>query len=115
MGDVRTYTDAEVRAELAASLPAWTLEHAHVTRGYQTGDWARTMALANAISFLAESAWHHPEMHLAWGRLTVRLRTHEPEGITDKDLELARRIEALATWQPADGDALTGPEGGWIR
>jgi 4a-hydroxytetrahydrobiopterin dehydratase len=112
---VRAYAEEEVRAALGATLPAWRHEHGHITRSYATGDWQRAMALANAIGFLAEAAWHHPEIHLSWGRVTVRLRTHEPDGVTERDFALARRIEELATWRPAPGDALAGPEGGWIR
>ncbi|MND01400.1 hypothetical protein D3C83_203770 [compost metagenome] len=38
----------------------------------------------------------------------MRLNTHSAGGITDKDLELARRIEDLALWRPGAGSALTG-------
>jgi pterin-4a-carbinolamine dehydratase len=63
---------------------------------------------ANAIGFLAEAADHHPDLALSWGRLTVRLNTHSAGGITDKDLELARRIDDLALWRPGAGSALAG-------
>ena len=79
-----------------------------MTCTYVTRDWRMTLLLANTIGYLAEIGWHHPELILTYPRLTVRLQTHDAGGITNKDFELARRIEETATWQPAPGDALEG-------
>lgn len=109
------YTESEVQAWLDANLPSWILQDGHLTRTFVTRSWQLTLLLANAIGFLAEAAWHHPELTLTYPRLIVRLQTHEAGGITDRDFELARRIEQAATWQPADSDALTGNPNRWVR
>jgi len=83
-------------------------------RTFETGNWQRTLLLAGAIGFVGEAAWHHPDLHLSYPRLEVLLTTHDAGGITDRDFELARRIEEVATWQPSGG-ALTGPEQPWFR
>ena len=111
----RTYADAEVVAWLGGNLPAWRLEGGFLTRTYTTGNWQLTLLLANAIGYLAEAAWHHPELILSYPRLTVRLQTHDAGGITDKDLELARRIEAVVTWRPSPEDALEGTPKRWVE
>ena len=49
--------------------------------------------LVNAIGYCAEAAYHHPDLSVTWGRITVKLSTHSAGGITDKDFALARRIE----------------------
>jgi 4a-hydroxytetrahydrobiopterin dehydratase len=67
------------------------------------------------IRFLAEAGWHHPGLILTYPRLTVRLQTHDASGVTDKDFELARRIEGIVTWLPAEGDALDGPPKRWVK
>lgn len=108
------HTEQEIRDRLAAQLPSWRFEDNHLVRTFETGSWQRTMLLANAIGVLAEAAWHHPDLHLSYPRLTVRLQTHDAGGITDKDFELALRIEELSTWQPAEGAALTGPDTPWF-
>jgi 4a-hydroxytetrahydrobiopterin dehydratase len=108
------YTDREIAERLQRDLPAWKHEEGHLTRTFETGNWQRTLLLANAIGFVGEAAWHHPDLHLSYPRLKVLLTTHDAGGITDKDFELARRIEEVATWQPSGG-ALTGPEKGWFR
>jgi 4a-hydroxytetrahydrobiopterin dehydratase len=94
------YAEAKVVAWLEENLATWRLEEGFLTRTYTTGNWQLTLLLANAIGYLAEAAWHHPELILSYPRLTVRLQTHDAGGITDKDLELARRIEAVVTWRP---------------
>ena len=57
--------------------------------------------LVNAIGFIAEAADHHPDLKVSWGRLVVTLSTHSAGGVTDKDFDLARRIEEIARWHPA--------------
>ena len=111
----RTYTESEVMAWLEAHLPTWRLEDGVLTRTYTTGNWQLTLLLANAIGYLAEAAWHHPELVLSYPRLTVRLQTHDAGGITDKDFELARRIEEVVTWRPAREDVLEGPPKRWVE
>ncbi|HEX2092547.1 MAG TPA: 4a-hydroxytetrahydrobiopterin dehydratase [Longimicrobiaceae bacterium] len=107
-------SEQEIRDRLAAQLPSWRYEDGHLTRVFETGGWQRTLLLANAIGYLGEAAWHHPDLLLTYPRLKVMLTTHDAGGITGKDFELALRIEEVATWQPAEGSALTGPEGGWF-
>jgi 4a-hydroxytetrahydrobiopterin dehydratase len=112
---IQTYTEAQVVAWLEENLPTWNLENDFLTRAYVTKNWQLTLLLANAIGYLAEAAWHHPELTLSYPRLTVRLQTHDAGGITDKDFELARRIEEVVTWRPEPGDALEGTPNRWVE
>ena len=107
------YDAREIAERLTGPLGAWRHEDGHLTRTFETGGWQRTLLLANAIGFVGEAAWHHPDLHLSYPRLKVLLTTHDEGGVTDRDFELARRIEEVATWRPSGG-ALTGPEGGWF-
>ena len=104
----KVYGETEITDWLTANLSAWQYADGLLTRTFVTRNWRMTLLLANAIGYLAEVAWHHPELILTYPRLTVRLQTHDAGGITDKDFELARRIEETATWEPAEGDALKG-------
>ena len=63
----------------------------------------------NTVGHLAEAAWHHPEIAASYNWVEVRLQNHDAKGITDKDFELAAKIESVVHWQPArEGGALTG-------
>ena len=101
-----------VRAYLAASLPEWRLDGGRIVRSYDTGNWQKTMLLTGAISHLAETVGHHPDLEVTYPRLVVRLTTHDAGGVTAKDLELARLIEERATWKPGEGSAFAAKPGG---
>jgi len=95
-------TDAEIQDRLHA-LPRWSHEGGHIVRTFETGEWVRGQMLACAIGFVAEAAGHHPDLLLSYPRVRVMLTTHDEGGITDKDFDLAERIEALAALQPEPG------------
>ena len=100
---------SEVEARLKQELPRWYEAQGFICRDYRTGGWRATLMLANAVGHLAEAAFHHPDLHLSYGLVKVTLKTHSADGITEKDLELARKIEELVMWQPArEGGALEG-------
>ena len=107
------YSHADVVARLTA-LPGWSIAENVITRRFKTDGWRTTMMLVNAIAFLAEAANHHPDLEVHWGSVIVRLSTHSAGGVTDKDFDLATRIEALATWRGDGGfPGLQGPADGW--
>jgi pterin-4a-carbinolamine dehydratase len=64
--------------------------------------------LVNQIAYVAEAAYHHPDLSVTWGKVTVKLKTHSENGITQRDFELARRIEQTVLWRPSEGSALEG-------
>jgi 4a-hydroxytetrahydrobiopterin dehydratase len=105
----RTYSDAEIKARLAESLPQWWLEGGFIRRKYQTHGWKGTLMVINTIGHLAEAAWHHPDIAASYSWVEVRLQNHAAKGITDKDFELAKKIEEVVLWQPGKaGGALEG-------
>ena len=53
------------------------------------------MAFAQAITPLAESQGHHPDLEIGWGRCTVLLTTHDAGGLTEKDFSLAKAIDRI--------------------
>ena len=87
--------DDDVRQQLA-DLPEWALADGRIAREYRLDDFRQTVAFVVRIAFEAEAANHHPDLDLRYNRLHVGLSTHSEGGVTSKDLELARAIEALA-------------------
>ncbi len=114
VSEQRVYTEDEARERVAQELPRWTVEDGHLTRIYTTRNWRLSLMVANAIGFLAEAAWHHPDITISYPRVVVRLRTHEADGITDKDFALARLIEETVTWRPEVEDLFDTPPAPWI-
>jgi pterin-4a-carbinolamine dehydratase len=112
---METVPEDVARQRLAPTLPKWRVENGQLVRTYRTGDWRRTNLLAGAIAFLAEAAYHHPDLEVGFPQLTVRLTSHDAGGITERDLELAHLIEERVTWRPGKDSVFTGPPEGWIE
>ncbi|MDI2098596.1 4a-hydroxytetrahydrobiopterin dehydratase [Ruicaihuangia caeni] len=75
---------------------AFTHEGDALVAHFDTKDFAGAMRLLNAVADSAESLNHHPDVELGYGRLDLRLTSHEAGGVTDLDLELARHVQAAA-------------------
>jgi 4a-hydroxytetrahydrobiopterin dehydratase len=105
----KAYSEAEILARLESDLPRWRLENGWIRRKYKTHSWKGTLMAINAVGHLAEAAWHHPDIAASYAFVEVKLMTHTAKGITDKDFELARKIEEVLCWRPgAEGGALEG-------
>jgi 4a-hydroxytetrahydrobiopterin dehydratase len=104
----RVYSDAEINAKLA-EYPHWIYEDGWIRRKYKTSGWKGTLMVVNTVGHLAEAAWHHPDLTVSYAFVIVKLCTHSAKGITDKDWQLARKIEDVIQWQPGnEGGALEG-------
>ena len=97
----RTYTDAEIAEKLDGASRAGTTRTAGSGGSTRPTAGSRTLTLVNTIGFLAEAAYHHPDLTVTWAKVWVKLQTHTAGGITDKDWELARKIEDTVLWKPA--------------
>jgi 4a-hydroxytetrahydrobiopterin dehydratase len=104
----RTFTEDEIAARLARELPHWRFENGWIRRKYKTHGWKGTLMVINTVGHLAEAAWHHPDITASYAWVEVRLMTHTAKGITDKDFELAKKIEDVVQWRPGEGSALEG-------
>lgn len=110
------FTADSAAPRLAALGGGWTFRDNWLVREYRTDGWRSTMLAVNAIAFLAEAANHHPDLSVHWNRIVVRLQTHSAGGVSEKDLQLAERIEATVQWRPTGGfPGLEGQAEGWIQ
>ena len=71
---------------------------------FRTGSFATGVALVDAIGTLADAAKHHPDVDLRYAGVTVRLVTHDVDGLSERDVELARQISAAARKLNAPAD-----------
>ena len=112
----RVYEPGEIAERLARELPHWKYEDGWIRRTYKTASWKGTLMAINAVGHLAEAAWHHPDIKASYAWLEVKLKTHSAKGVTDKDFELARKIEEVVGWRPGkEGGALEGTPTGDMR
>ena len=93
-----TLSDDEIGAALA-DLPGWDLAGGAITKQFRLGGFPGAVAFVVRLSYDAEAADHHPDLDIRYDKVRVTLSTHSEGGVTAKDVDLARAIEALA---PAD-------------
>ncbi|WP_421697008.1 4a-hydroxytetrahydrobiopterin dehydratase [Ancylobacter sp.] len=113
----KTFTDKEVEERLAACLPQWKLQEGWIRRTYRMSSWKGTLMVINAVGHLAEAAWHHPDITASYAWVEVRLMSHDAKGITERDFQLAKKIEEVVGWQPGTepDSALEGTPRGDLR
>ena len=83
----------ELRKKLA---PGWNVaDEQRLEKEFAFKDFLQALAFTNAVGELAERLNHHPDIHLAWGKVKVTTWTHSAGGLTEKDFDLATRVESL--------------------
>ncbi len=87
----REKLDAEV-----ASLDGWQVRDGALEKSFQNGDFSGSMAFLNRIADAANEADHHPDVTISWDTVTLRWVTHSEGGITENDVAMARKSDALA-------------------
>lgn len=92
---MRRLEPQEIATALQA-LPGWTYEGGELRRRYQFASFTHAMAFLAGAATVIEKMNHHPEWSNVYGRVEVRLSTHDAGGVTQLDLDLAARMESLA-------------------
>jgi 4a-hydroxytetrahydrobiopterin dehydratase len=69
-------------------------EH-HLDREFRFKDFREALAFTNRVGELAEEQNHHPDLHLAWGKVKVTVWTHKIDGLTESDFVFAAKVDRL--------------------
>ena len=75
----------------------WNEVRGALQRGYRFEDFAEAIAFVNRLAEAAEAANHHPDIAISWNAVTVRWRTHVKRAITERDVDMARLTDELAS------------------
>lgn len=81
---------------LTAGLADWRLLFQALHTRFRTGNFATGLRLVNQIGEAAEAMNHHPDVTLSYPHVGVTLFSHDASGVTERDVELARRISEFA-------------------
>ena len=65
-------------------------------RSFRFKDFSEAFGFLARVAMHAEKVDHHPEFTSVWNRVDFRLTTHDADGVTTRDAELAKAIDALA-------------------
>ncbi|MBK5307947.1 MAG: 4a-hydroxytetrahydrobiopterin dehydratase [Frankiaceae bacterium] len=90
----------------------WRVVGGVARASFRTGSFAAGVALVNRIAELSEAADHHPDIDLRYSSVSVHLITHHVQGLSMRDVELARAISIAAREMgvPADNTAVAVDE-----
>ncbi|MEY3082157.1 MAG: hypothetical protein RJA94_2142 [Pseudomonadota bacterium] len=86
------------RAKALHELHGWAEAKGRdaITKTYQFKSFSQAWGFMSRVALYAEKEDHHPEWTNVYGRVDVTLSTHTAGGVTEKDVALARKMEALA-------------------
>ena len=76
-------------------LPEWSYENGSITKTFLFKNFKQAFAFMTRIAFECELQEHHPDWENVYNRLTIKLNTHDVQGITENDFKLAHTIENL--------------------
>jgi 4a-hydroxytetrahydrobiopterin dehydratase len=76
----------------------WEREGDAIVRDWTFADFKEAMAWVNRVAEVAEEANHHPDIQVhGWNKVRLTLSTHSVGGLTQGDLDMARRIDKTTT------------------
>lgn len=85
---------AEELSRLRDQLADWkTPGDRRLSKTFLFPDFQTALDFVNRAGAIAEEEGHHPDLHLAWGRVDVTTSTHDAGGLTENDFILAARID----------------------
>lgn len=95
-GDVAALTGEALEALHQELNHGWrVIDGHHLEKEYRFKNFREALAFTNQIGELAESVNHHPDIHLAWGKVTVQIWTHIVDGLTETDFVFAAKTNVI--------------------
>lgn len=87
----------EQRAALPESLPDWTMvpRRDAIRRTFRFRDFNQAWGFMTRVALLAERHDHHPEWSNVWATVEITLTSHDVDGLSKRDLAMAKAIDAL--------------------
>lgn len=88
------FTTAQIDKALD-QLDGWDYNENALETTFEFNDFKDAFSAMTRIAFEAERLQHHPEWVNVYNKLTIRLTTHDADGVTEKDVEFAKIIDEL--------------------
>jgi 4a-hydroxytetrahydrobiopterin dehydratase len=87
-------TDKEINSAIA-KLPEWKVVNGKLNRAFKFDSFVSAFALMTKVAFAADKMDHHPELFNVYNRVVIDLATHDVDGISNLDIDLAQKINDL--------------------
>ncbi len=78
--------------------PDWQIvDQHHLRRELGFPNFAKALEFVNLVGAEAERQGHHPDLHLAWGKVVIEIWTHKIDGLHESDFILAAKCDRIFT------------------
>lgn len=91
---MKTFTVESIQPILE-TLEDWHFKDNAIQKDFKFKTFSQALGFIVQIGVCAEKMNHHPELFNVYNKVTIRLTTHDSGGVTDKDVDLAQKIEEL--------------------
>jgi 4a-hydroxytetrahydrobiopterin dehydratase len=93
---MKTYISSEIREKLESiGLSEWKAGSDHINRDLTFKDFKAAMQFMVKAGDIADAMDHHPDWSNVYNKVHIKLFTHDAGGVTDKDFELAQKMEDI--------------------
>ncbi len=93
---IRALNESEIAQEMK-NAPLWAREGKEIVRKFEFRNFLESIGFVNAIAVAAEKADHHPDILVQYSKVTLRLSTHDCDGLSSRDFALAKVADGLAS------------------
>jgi 4a-hydroxytetrahydrobiopterin dehydratase len=90
-----TYNEQTV-LPILKELKDWTFNKKGIEKKFVFKNFSQALGFIVQVGILAEKQNHHPELFNVYNKVDIRLSTHDANGLTDKDIDLAKAIEQIS-------------------
>jgi pterin-4-alpha-carbinolamine dehydratase (EC 4.2.1.96) len=88
-------TENDIKKVLS-SMKEWSYKDNEIYKEYVFNNFMQSVKFVNIIAPVAESLKHHPDIFISYNKVRVTLTTHDEGGVTEKDIDLAKKIDSLS-------------------
>jgi 4a-hydroxytetrahydrobiopterin dehydratase len=93
---MKTFSTSEIEEFVSSKIKNWSYDGTYITRNLKFKNFTEAFSFMTAVAFEAEKMNHHPDWSNVYNTVTINLNTHDANGITQKDLDLAGTIDKLS-------------------
>jgi 4a-hydroxytetrahydrobiopterin dehydratase len=87
--------EQQITESIKTFLPEWEHNNNLISKEFKFRNFVEAFAFMTAVALEAEKMDHHPDWSNVYNRVAVKLNTHSEGGVTEKDIELAKRMERI--------------------
>lgn len=91
---MKTYSEDTIQSVLK-ELKDWTFVNDGIEKKFKFVDFTQALGFIVQVGVMAEKRNHHPELFNVYNKVKIRLSTHDANGVTDKDIDLAKAIGTI--------------------